>query len=77
MKMSEFLELSDSEKVDILDQHGSDEDPYGFTEDKGVCFKCGGEVSVGDYCFGCHRLICEDCMDREPHASECPHPEYY
>jgi hypothetical protein len=69
MKMSEFLALSDDDKVTAF---GACEDTdEQVTEDKGVCSQCGGEATAGDFCFGCHKLICSKCLEKEPHFSEC------
>ncbi len=68
MKMSEFLKLSDAEKMEFI----PDFPPFeSATEDLGKCVQCGGEASVGDYCFGCHQLVCQDCIEKEPHLLEC------
>jgi len=69
MKMAEFLALSDDEKVDVLDD--AEGNYKKATEDIGVCSQYGGPADVGDFCFGCHKLICEKCFEIEPHLSEC------
>ncbi len=70
MKMSKFLALSNNEKVAVLDQ--SDGDYNQVTEDRGICSQCGKPVAdVGDFCFGCHKLVCPDCTELEPHFSQC------
>ncbi len=71
MKMSEFLTLSDDDKVKLMDQHEKKRDWGKTTEDRGKCVNCDATVSVKDYCFGCHKLICEDCIEKEPHYSQC------
>ncbi len=77
MKMAEFLELSDDEKVHVMEAaHEAAGDKVDkpwekTTEDKGECVYCQGEVDAGNYCFGCHRLVCSDCNVIEPHLSEC------
>ncbi len=75
MKMSEFLELSEENKVKQLELAPKDDEGYGdyskVTEDMGACYVCGKDASAGDYCFGCHRLVCGDCFEEEPHLSGC------
>lgn len=75
MKMAEFLALKDSKKVEVMEKFQPDDDvPVDWpkiTEDAGVCSQCGGKADVGDYCFGCHKLICENCVEQEPHLSKC------
>ncbi|KKM68152.1 hypothetical protein LCGC14_1463680 [marine sediment metagenome] len=64
MKMSEFLALSDAEKVEAM----PDSVPIGqVTEDKGICSICGGQADADDFCFGCHQLICPNCMENPKH----------
>ncbi len=68
--MAEFLQLPDEEKVRRMEELG--EGHYGeITSDKGKCRQCGGEADAGDYCFGCHDLICSSCIEKEPHLSRC------
>ena len=67
MKMSEFLALSDDEKVKAM----PDDAPFHFTEDKGTCSICGGEADAGDFCFGCHQLVCLKCIDSPEHYKRC------
>jgi hypothetical protein len=69
MKMKEFLELSDDHKCDVLYETGGNYSKA--TEDSGKCSLCGNEADAGDYCFGCHKLICLDCEDAESHLSNC------
>lgn len=76
MKMSEFLELSDDEKVDQLQLaprtgDGCFGDYSKVTEDVGACSVCGKAADAGDFCFGCRKLVCQDCFDEEPHFSQC------
>lgn len=75
MRMSEFLGLSDDEKAKLLDaapETDKDNEDYStVTEDKGVCTQCGGEADAGDFCFGCGKLVCPKCFDKEPHLNEC------
>ncbi|MFA5266308.1 MAG: hypothetical protein WC378_20995 [Opitutaceae bacterium] len=71
--MAEFLKLSDSDKVKHMEQFP--DNPRGWrkaTDDKGTCSQCGKKnVGAGDFCFGCHKLICADCIEKEPHNSAC------
>lgn len=71
MKMQEFLNLNDDEKVDIMSEHEVDNNLYTFIEDKGKCSQCGGEADASDFCFGCKKLICPKCFEEEPHLTEC------
>lgn len=75
MKMSEFLRLSDDEKTDLLDAvpeaDKDNEDYSGVTEDTGICSVCRKVADAGDFCFGCHKLVCLKCIDIEPHLSAC------
>lgn len=71
MKMSEFLALSDDKKEELLSGHEGDDEPYSFLEDKGKCSQCEGVADPGDFCWGCHKLICPKCFEEEPHLSEC------
>jgi hypothetical protein len=68
MKMTEFLKLSDDDKCAEMEKQPAN---MHITEDKGICAQCGGEAETGDYCFGCGVLICEGCVEKEPHMSEC------
>lgn len=68
MKMTEFLATSDDDKVHMMP------DGVNFrkvTEDLGACSQCGKRVDVGDFCFGCHKLVCLRCVEKEPHYSQC------
>ena len=69
MKMAEFLALSDDEKVKALKDYEGDYDKA--TEGKGECSVCGNKADTGDFCFGCHHLVCPDCIEIEPHLSSC------
>lgn len=69
MKISEFLLLSDDDKVAELEK--ADGEYCKVTEDVGKCSQCGKETDAGAFCFGCHKLICCDCFDQEPQLSEC------
>lgn len=69
MKMSEFLVVSKKEKVSLLD--GCAPDYELATEDLGACSQCGEQANAGDFCFGCQKLICLNCIETEPHLSEC------
>jgi hypothetical protein len=75
MKMSEFLALSEEEKesrINLVSDAEADKDDYSkATEDMGACYVCGKDANAGDYCFGCHRLVCLACFEEEPHLSEC------
>ena len=83
MKMSEFLALSDDEKVAAMEKYDEkvaemgkypedEESMYcGLTEDPGKCYHCGKEVYAGNFCFGCHRFVCDDCTEVDPHYSDC------
>lgn len=37
------------------------------TEDKGNCSVCGNQVTVDDFCFGCHQLVCPSCCEKPEH----------
>ncbi len=66
MKMAEFLALSHDEKASFIEN--SDD----TTEDLGICSQCGEMVcDPDDYCFGCQKLICIECIEKEPHLSQC------
>lgn len=54
MKMSEFLALSDDEKVEFIESNPT-------TEDLGACSICGGRAGAINFCFGCQKLICNRC----------------
>ncbi len=69
MKLKEFLDLSDSDKVGVLDKVAPRY--YKATEDKGKCFICGRKIGVGHYCFGCGRLVCSRCDDKPRHIDTC------
>ena len=69
MKMREYLEMSDADKVTALE--AVEGEYYKVTEDKGVCAQCGQETDAGDFCFGCHKLVCLNCIQEGPHLSDC------
>jgi len=74
MKMSEYLSLTDDEKMELLDKLDRELGENGWlqvVDDRGKCSQCGKEVDVGDYCFGCHQLVCLECVETEPHLSNC------
>lgn len=64
MKMAEFLTLSDDERVKLMPDNIPGKE---VTEDKGYCSVCGVEVTVDEFCFGCHQLICIDCAEKPGH----------
>lgn len=66
--MAEILKLSDDEKVEAMPDSIL---PGQLTEDKGICSQCGKEADADDFCFGCHKLICSECIEKEPHLSQC------
>lgn len=69
MKMAEFLALSDEDKMDLIDYC---EDYKSATDDAGICSQCGKRrADIGDFCWGCRKLICEKCVEKEPHYSQC------
>ncbi len=69
MKIKEFLALSDSDKVEILQKFAPRY--YRATVDKGKCFICGRKLGAGFFCFGCHRLVCMNCDDKPQHRESC------
>jgi len=72
MKMAEFLLLTEDEKVNFMDEAAENgADLFNATEDEGACSQCGGVATTGDYCFGCQQLVCLDCMQEDPHYSQC------
>ena len=74
MKMAQFLDLSDDDKVALLEgfECAGKQIKYSkVTEDKGMCSQCGKPTDVGDFCFGCHKLVCQKCIEKEPHLSDC------
>jgi len=69
MNMCEFLALTEDEKVEVI---AKVEGEYlKATEDTGACSQCSKKADVGDYCFGCKKLVCQECFEEEPHLSDC------
>lgn len=77
MKMSEFLALSDDKKEIVMGKMeeamevGCEPNYSVVTEDLGTCSQCGKPADAGDFCFGCHKLVCPGCIEIEPHLSHC------
>jgi len=69
--MSEFLALSDDEKVIEMEKAGDIEQIKTMIKDESICSQCGGSATAADYCFGCHKLICVECTEKEPHLTNC------
>ncbi len=71
MKMSEFMDLPEDGKEEEIAKCDGEEDPYTSIVEVGACLQCGKPVDIGDYCFGCKKLVCRNCFEEEPHLGEC------